>query len=383
MQLKTIVSSASAAALMVGMGVAAAGPVQQQTGSAYQQSGGYHSNQSRSYQHQDMTTQVASEAAMVLRNSSQAGQTQQSNPAQRYTGNPSMASQQIPQQVANSARCIAVFPNVSETGTATGSAGMSNSGMHTSGSAGTMTASTMDTGLASCRNDNGQWSQAPVVVKLSSAKIQSTGGMQSGMTGGTTGASGSTEATGTTGMTGTTGTAGTTGTMGRTSASGTAGTTGTSGSIGRTGTTGMAGANTGTAMNQSNGKAVVLLFTSEDAADTLQGGDVELGDDVKVAPGPTGSTAMTSSNSEASVVAYQTSPQGGVSGASVQSGKISFDQQANEQTYGNDADPEDLLQGNVEQQNMQKANKLSSFNQALNQFAPATSYRGNGGNGGR
>lgn len=306
MQFKTIISSASAAALAFGMSAAFATPPGGSTPSSE-----YHSGSA--YQSKSTAEQVANEAATVLRDNVKTTSTTST------TG-----KQEIPQQAVNTARCIAVFPNVASAG----ESGMSSSG-ETSGAMTTSTA-TENTGLASCRDDQGQWSAAPVVVKLSDARIQPAS-MTSSSSG--TGASSQSEQ--------------------QTMPSETAG--------------------------QMSGHAVVLLFTSEDSADSLQSGDVKLGEDVHVVPGSTGSetasTHMTESSEEAPVIAYQAMPQQGASGAEIQSGNISFDEQANEQTYGNSADPKDLLKGEAEQEHVQKAAQLVAFSSELNRLAPASRYQ--------
>lgn len=320
MQLKTIVSLVSAATLAAGMGMASAAPPTSQQ---------YPSSQSRMYAHQDTATQVAHEAAAVLQNSTGTTQMQQSGRMGQSPATQPANSQPIPRQVVDSARCIAVFPNVAQ-------AGSTDTAMNDTSMAANGSAATENTGLASCRGDNGSWSAAPVVVKLSSAQIQPETAMQSGMQNGSQ-------------------------TAGNRSAAATT----------------MPGA-----ANRMQGNAVVLLFTSDDAADSLQGGDVEIGDDVEVAPGPTGSAAPTTMDDSTEVLAYQSTPQSGLAGATIHGGKIAFDEQVNKQTYGDDVDPEDLLQGEGESEHTQRATRLIAFNQALNRFAPPATYRTNGGNGG-
>lgn len=364
MRFKTIISSASAAALAIGMGAAyavqpppsttppATPPNTAQTPQTMPQNSspayGQTQQSTTTYQGESTTEQVANQAAAVLRNNMKTAQTSRT----RGTSGTTTSQQAIPQQVVDTARCIAVFPNVASNGTAgtMGSAGTTGTAGTTGMSGTTTTTSTEtaameNTGLASCRDDNGHWSQAPVVVKLSEAKIQ--------------------PQTTSSGMTGATGTTATTGTAG--TAENTTGTTGT------TQTT-----TPGAAAMQTPGQAVVLLFTSKDAAKTLQNGDVKLGEDVHVMPGPTGTAATVSQTvqtSKAPVVAYQATPHAGVAGAQIQSGKISFDQQANEQTYGSNVDPEDLLQGRTEHAQSQNTMKLIAFNQALNRFAPPSKYQ--------
>jgi hypothetical protein len=134
-------------------------------------------------------------------------------------------------------------------------------------------------------------------------------------------------------------------------------------------------ANTGYA-NSNN--ALVLVFLNDDAADTLQNGNFTLGDDVNVTSGPT--SMSSSSNVSAPVVAYVSNAQGGFTGANgVNGAKVKFDNSANQQMYGNNADAGDMLQGNGNNNNNNNNNgrqhqQLTAFNQALSQFAPSSQY---------
>lgn len=366
MRAKTILTSISAAALTAGAGIASAQPP-----SSYQQSQSWHNRSSSMtgmHKSQGMSRHIAYQAAAVLRTNSQSSQSSQST------------IQRIPQEFVNAARCVAVFPSVSgsssagaqtSTGMTSGTTGTSTSAsMSTSGSSGAMGMPSQNAGVVSCRNDSGKWqSSSPAFVTISSVHMMNGSGMSSGSMSGGTMQSGSNSAYPSSSAVGNptvaesgTQTGTTTGTA--TSPTVAAGTTGNQMNTGK-----MSG------MSTTNGNAIVLLFMSKDAADTLSNGSVHLGSDLDVAAGPTGSGAMSSSGSQtapAPVLAYRSSQQSGFMGADVSGAKVSFDKQMNMQAYGSSTDPSDLLQGKA--QSTTGSHRLITFNQALMQFAPPSQY---------
>ncbi|HET7308432.1 MAG TPA: YSC84-related protein [Gammaproteobacteria bacterium] len=381
MHAKSILTSVSAAALMASVGIAYAAPQQtsQQTPQQNQQS--WNQQQSSTTSMQTQPQQVASEAAMVLRHNAQGNM----QSGQMQSGSMSQ-SQQIPQQVIAAARCVAVFPSnaAMTTGGTTGatypgnstgatttrssSMNSDNANTSSSGMANTHMASNSErVGVASCRNDNGQWtSSSPVFVRISKLHLMNTSmemqgnGAMSGQTRMNSGAE--------TGQTGTNSSYAQPGTNNAYASTGTQ--TGT-----HTAETGQSGMNAyGTAgASSETGNALVLVFVNDDAANTLQSGDFTLGDDVDVTAGPT--DLQSGGTVSAPVLAYTSNSQGGFTGATVKGAQVQFDKQANQQIYGNDADPEDLLQG--EGNNEQAQGHLTAFNQALSQFAPSSQYNSN------
>lgn len=350
MHTSSIISFVSAAALMGSVGIAGAAQTQPPSPSSYQQS---QTAQSPSMAMNGMNTgeQIASQAAAVLRNST--GTTQSSPSATGTTT--TVGNGQIPQQFVNAAHCVVVFPNAYGTtalsgGTATGQSGStttgtasattSTAGTTTSGTASVGASSTMgmrEAGIASCRDDNGNWTAAkPAFVKLSLSGAAASS--ESDM-------SGNGMMSGDTNMSTDTGT----GMQGHSNAS-----------------TGLTGSQNMTATSD---HALVLLFMDDDSADELKDGDITLGDDVDVASGPTGSSAS-DNTAPAAVLAYRGEPTGFV-GADVKGAKVDFDDTINKQVYGQDVDPNDLLEGDY---NGKMQTHLTAYNQALTQFAPSSQY---------
>lgn len=404
MHAKSIITSVSAAALMATVGIAYAAP-QQTTQQTPQQSNSQNQQSWNQQQQTGMTgmqsqpQQIATQAAMVLRENAQSNaQVGQSQSGQ--TGTYGTTSQQIPQQVIAAARCVAVFPKnatmMSSGGTAgatypgsstsarsTRSSGMNQNAM-SSNDASTSSSSMANThmtsqservGVASCRNDNGQWtSSSPVFVRItklhlmnSSMSMQGNGAMSGrtrmnagGQTGMNTGANSSYAQTGTNNT--------------YANSSTQAGTTGMQTGTGQSGTQTGVGAYGNTSMQGNTSNALVLVFVNDDAANTLQSGDFTLGDDVDVTAGPT--SLQHGGTVSAPVLAYTSNSEHGFTGANVKGAQVQFDQQANHQVYGSDVDPENMLQGEGNN-NGKSSQQLTAFNQALSQFAPSTQYNSN------
>ncbi|HET7369576.1 MAG TPA: lipid-binding SYLF domain-containing protein [Gammaproteobacteria bacterium] len=276
MRTPTFISLLSAAALMGGVGAAAAGQPDMPSPNSYQQP------QAATMNEAQPTEQIASNAASVLRSAGQAGQT----------------GQQIPAEFISASKCIVVFPKSAvASGFFAGSADQDGRAV----------------GVASCRDDDGNWSSTkPAFVKLH-MNVPETDGSQTA------------------------------------------------------------------AQTQPNHNAkpadhsIVLLFVDDDAADDLMGGDMTLGDDADVAPGPTGQSVDTT-NAPAAVLAYSSTMGSGFSGAQLEGATIGIDEWANEQAYGEDIDPTDLLEGDYDG-DFKKGIQLTAYNQALAEFAPASQYK--------
>ncbi|HET6725043.1 MAG TPA: YSC84-related protein [Gammaproteobacteria bacterium] len=344
MRTSAIVSLVSAAALMGSVGIASAAQTTPPSPSSYQQSQTLQ-NPSMAMNGTNTGERIASQAAAVLRNSSG---TMQSSPSATGTTT-TVGNGQIPQQFVNAAHCVVVFPNAYGTaqtalpaGAATGQPGSTTTGATSATTtAGTGTASVSTTmgmreaGIASCRDDDGNWTAAkPAFVKLSLNSANATG--ENGMSGNGM-------------MSGDTNMSTDTGMQGRSNAS-----------------TGLAESQNMAAMSD---HALVLLFMDDDSADELKDGDITLGDDVDVASGPTASGAS-DNTAPAAVLAYRGQATG-FTGVDVKGAKVDFDEMINKQVYGQDVDPNDLLEGDY---NGKLQTHLTAYNQALTQFAPSSQY---------
>lgn len=315
MRTPILISLVSAAALAGSLGVASAAQPDMPSPNSYEQSESWNA---QAMTGASTTEQVASNAADLLRD----------------------AGQQIPAQFVSAAKCVAVFPNKGAAspanfkgpgveggpGSAYGTGGSEVPGQMTSDAntpAETAANPAMRAvGVASCRDDDGNWtSTKPAFVKLmmNGAELDA---MDNDMA---------------------------------------------------PANESNAAATIDNSETLRPGTSLVLLFVDDDAADDLMSGGLTLGDDADVAAGPTGQSADTSS-APAAVLAYRGTPGAGLTGAKLDGAIINFDELANQQAYGEDVDATDLLEGDYEG-NGKMQTKLTAYNQALSEFAPASEYK--------
>ncbi|HET7588434.1 MAG TPA: hypothetical protein VFL45_10190, partial [Gammaproteobacteria bacterium] len=164
MRTSPLISFVSAAALMGALGVASAAQTDMPPPSTYQQP---QATSTMSGMQMGMTEQVASDAAAVLRRAGQSSQMQSPSmpSSSEYSQSTPMTGGQIPSQFVSAAKCVVVFPS---SGSMNAHAGMTGgTEMESSESVG-VNATAGSVGVASCRDDDGNWtSTKPAFVKLS------------------------------------------------------------------------------------------------------------------------------------------------------------------------------------------------------------------------
>lgn len=343
MRTSPLISFVSAAALMGALGVASAAQTDMPPPSTYQQP---QATSTMSGMQMGMTEQVASDAAAVLRRAGQSSQMQSPSmpSSSEYSQSTPMTGGQIPSQFVSAAKCVVVFPSSgsmnAHAGMTSGTTPAGGTEMESSESVG-MNATAGSVGVASCRDDDGNWtSTKPAFVKLSMNAAESETADDETAYG---------DETDTTAATANTGDSET---SAQSMSSNPAATL---------------------AQPAASGSSLVLLFVDDDAADDLMSGGLTLGDDADVAAGPVGET-MDTNSAPAAILAYSETAGSGFSGAEVKGATIDFDEMANKQAYGEDVDATDLLQGDYEG-NGQIGTNLTAYNQALSEFAPASQYK--------
>jgi|SRR5699024_3225330 len=111
--------------------------------------------------------------------------------------------------------------------------------------------------------------------------------------------------------------------------------------------------------------SVILLFQTRDSVDTLLQNSFNLGAQAGITTGPVGLNTHLASGAPAPILAYVTSKKGLFAGVDLSGNRMSFDQSANSQLYGADANQQSLLlSSHSVPQSMQ------TFSRALQSFAP-------------
>lgn len=112
--------------------------------------------------------------------------------------------------------------------------------------------------------------------------------------------------------------------------------------------------------------SVILLFMTQQSVDALLNSKIKLGSQVSVTAGPSGYDRQIG-HVPAPVVAYATSRNGLYAGVDLSGTKMSFNQSANTDLYGSSATARGVLLGST-----QSAGVMNSYEQTLQQFAPAS-----------
>lgn len=129
-------------------------------------------------------------------------------------------------------------------------------------------------------------------------------------------------------------------------------------------TSGSLGAQAGVKTSQ-----FVFLFLDHNSVNQLLSGNFEFGADVDVTAGTLGAQRDVSSR-PADVVVYEQKSKGLFAGAEIGGAKYSVDQEANQNVYGKNVNPSDVLQGRLA--NVNYLSQIKVYPEALQMLAPAS-----------